>query len=89
METFEKLAIVGLGLIGSSIAHAARRGELASQIAGHDASADVRSAAAGDRLCRHCIADDLAACVADADLVILCTPVGRLQGDRRGRSRRI
>ncbi len=44
MEPFRKLAIIGLGLIGSSIAHAARRGGLATEIAGFDASADVRSA---------------------------------------------
>jgi len=75
MEPFRKLAIVGLGLIGSSIARAARRGGLVRQIAGHDASADVlkRARAIG-------FADtldfDIAACVADADLVILCAPVG-------------
>ena len=38
---FDKIAIIGLGLIGSSIAHATRRGKLAGEIAGHDASADV------------------------------------------------
>ena len=41
MSMFDKIAIIGLGLIGSSIAHAARRGGLAKEIAGHDASADV------------------------------------------------
>jgi len=69
---------VGLGLIGSSIAHAARRGKLAKQIVGHDASADVlkRARAVG-------FADvlefDSAAAVADADLVILCVPVGAMK----------
>jgi len=75
MEPFRKLAIVGLGLIGSSIAHAARRGGLARQIAGHDASADVlkraRTIGFADNL-----DFDIGACVADADLVILCSPVG-------------
>ena len=41
MEPMKKIAIIGLGLIGSSIAHAARRGGLAKEIAGHDASPDV------------------------------------------------
>ena len=36
---FDKLAIIGLGLIGSSIAHAARRASLARRIAGHRADA--------------------------------------------------
>jgi cyclohexadieny/prephenate dehydrogenase len=70
-----KIAIIGLGLIGSSIAHATRRGALAKQVAGFDASADVRSRAAKLGFC-DTIADDIAACVADADLVILCAPVG-------------
>ena len=42
MTPFKKLAIVGLGHIGSSIAHAARRGDLALEISGFDASEDVR-----------------------------------------------
>ena len=41
MSMFDKIAIIGLGLIGSSIAHAARRGGLAREISGHDASPDV------------------------------------------------
>ena len=41
MAAFDKIAIIGLGLIGSSIAHAARRAHPAKEIAGHDASADV------------------------------------------------
>jgi len=75
MEPFRKLAIVGLGLIGSSIAHAARRGKLASEVVGFDASADVRQRAAKIGFCDR-IADDIAAAVQGADLVILSTPVG-------------
>jgi cyclohexadieny/prephenate dehydrogenase len=75
IKPFDKLAIIGLGLIGSSIAHAARRGGVAKQIAGHDASADVlkraREMGFADTL-----DFDIGAAVADADLVILCTPVG-------------
>jgi len=41
MDRLKKIAIIGLGLIGSSIAHATRRGKLAAEIAGHDASTDV------------------------------------------------
>jgi cyclohexadieny/prephenate dehydrogenase len=70
-----KVAIIGLGLIGSSIAHAIRRGGLAKQVMGFDASADVRSRAGKLGFC-DTIADDLASCVKDAELVILCTPVG-------------
>jgi cyclohexadieny/prephenate dehydrogenase len=72
---FEKIAIIGLGLIGSSIAHAARRGDLAKEIAGHDVSADVRIRAGAIGFCDR-IYDDPASCVKDAALVILCAPVG-------------
>jgi cyclohexadieny/prephenate dehydrogenase len=72
---FDKIAIIGLGLIGSSIAHAARRGKLAREIAGFDASADVRARAAKIGFC-DTIPDNIAAAVKGAQLVILCTPVG-------------
>lgn len=71
----DKIAIIGLGLIGSSIAHAARRGRLARQIAGYDASDDVRMRAGKIGFC-DTIPDSAAEAVTDADLVILCAPVG-------------
>jgi cyclohexadieny/prephenate dehydrogenase len=78
MEPFNKLTIVGLGLIGSSIAHAARRGKLARQIVGHDGSADVlkRARAVGFA---DALEFDIGAAVSDADLVILCVPVGAMK----------
>jgi cyclohexadieny/prephenate dehydrogenase len=75
MEPFQKIAIIGLGLIGSSIAHAARRAHLATQIAGHDASADVLERAGKIGFCDTLHAD-VGAAVKDAQLVILCAPVG-------------
>jgi cyclohexadieny/prephenate dehydrogenase len=72
---FDKIAIIGLGLIGSSIAHAARRGGLAKEIAGHDASPDVLDRAGKISFCDTLHAD-IGDCVEDAQLVILCTPVG-------------
>ncbi|HWU56870.1 MAG TPA: prephenate/arogenate dehydrogenase family protein [Rhizomicrobium sp.] len=75
MQKIKKVAIIGLGLIGSSIAHAVRRGNIAAQIAGHDASADVLARARVLDFCDslHANAADAAQ---DADVVILCTPVG-------------
>ena len=75
MAGFDKIAIIGLGLIGSSIAHAARRGNLARQIVGFDASADVRTRAAALGFC-DAVAEDAPSAVADAELVFLCVPVG-------------
>ena len=43
---FERVALIGLGLIGSSLAHAVKRERLAETIAGYDISEAVRHRAA-------------------------------------------
>ncbi|HUO91199.1 MAG TPA: prephenate/arogenate dehydrogenase family protein, partial [Rhizomicrobium sp.] len=72
---FEKLALVGIGLIGGSIALAARRGGFARKIVAATRSAETAEAANRLKLVDHCGTDLTAACQ-DADLVIVCTPVG-------------
>ncbi|WP_443028848.1 MULTISPECIES: prephenate/arogenate dehydrogenase family protein [unclassified Sphingopyxis] len=72
-----KVAIVGLGLIGSSLARAISERLPGVTVAGHDASADVRAEARALGLC-NAIIDDAAEAMADADLVILAVPVGRM-----------
>ncbi|MBA3941967.1 MAG: cyclohexadienyl dehydrogenase [Sphingopyxis sp.] len=71
----EGVAVVGLGLIGSSIARAVAARLPGVTVTGHDASDAVRTAARDLGLCDR-IADDPAAAVAGADLVILAVPVG-------------
>ena len=71
------VAIVGLGLIGSSIARAIKERLPQVAVTGHDASAEVRKIACELGLC-DVIVDDPVAAVADADLVILAVPVGRM-----------
>ncbi|MDP3782172.1 MAG: prephenate/arogenate dehydrogenase family protein [Sphingopyxis sp.] len=71
----ERLAIIGLGLIGSSIARAVKERLPDVMVTGHDASADVRDIAQTLGLC-DAVTDDAAGAVADADLVILAVPVG-------------
>ena len=44
---FKRLAIIGLGLMGASVALGARQQGLASEVVGFDGSADVRKRAAG------------------------------------------
>ena len=78
---FDKIALIGLGLIGSSIAHVARRQNLASEIAGFDADADVRKRAGELRIGD--IVKSAAEAVAGADLVILCVPVGAMSDAAR------
>jgi cyclohexadieny/prephenate dehydrogenase len=72
---FTKVALIGVGLIGSSLAHAIRRGSLAAHIAGYSHTAGTRKRAAELGFC-HSIHEDPAEAVRDADLVVLCTPVG-------------
>ncbi|NNE21101.1 MAG: prephenate/arogenate dehydrogenase family protein [Rhizobiales bacterium] len=72
---FERVALIGLGLIGSSLAHVMRREGLAGHIAGHARSAETRAEVArlgfADSVHEH--PQDA---VRGADLVILCVPVG-------------
>jgi cyclohexadieny/prephenate dehydrogenase len=73
---FHRLALIGTGLIGSSIARAARAQRLVGQIV-----ATARSAATRRRVIELGLADQVAdtngAAVEGADLVIACMPVGQ------------
>ncbi len=71
----ERLAIIGLGLIGSSIARAVKEKLPGVMVTGYDVSSDVRDIARSLGLC-DAVADRADAAVADADLVILAVPVG-------------
>lgn len=72
---FDTIALIGIGLIGSSISHAVRRGGLAKRIVGHARTKATRDTALRLGLIDTAF-DTAAAAVADADLVILCVPVG-------------
>jgi cyclohexadieny/prephenate dehydrogenase len=72
---FDRLALIGVGLIGSSIARAARRKKLARVVAIADAAAEARERAVALELGDEVVADPAEA-AAGADLVILCVPVG-------------
>jgi cyclohexadieny/prephenate dehydrogenase len=72
---FEQLTIIGIGLIGSSIARAARHRHAARRIVLADRSIEVLERAKVLRL-GDFVTDDLARAVSGADCVILCAPVG-------------
>jgi cyclohexadieny/prephenate dehydrogenase len=71
---FKHVTLIGLGLIGSSLAHAVKRRNLAERITGYDVSEGVRKRAAELELAA--VASNPADAVKDSDLVILCSPVG-------------
>ena len=72
---FEKIALIGLGLIGSSISHGTRRRDLANHIAGSARSAETRDTALRIGIVDS-VFEDPAEAVEGADLVVLCVPVG-------------
>jgi len=74
---YNKVALVGLGLIAGSMALAIRRAGLAGTIVGTARSAETRATAAEIGLCDD-IVDTPAEAVKDADLVVLCVPIGAM-----------
>ena len=73
---YQRVALIGLGLIASSMAHAMRAGGLAGEIVGHARSAETR-AVARELFCDR-VTETAAEAVRDADLVVLCVPVGAM-----------
>jgi cyclohexadieny/prephenate dehydrogenase len=72
---FERVALIGLGLIGSSLSHAMRRAGLARHIVGHARTPATREIALRLGLVEQACAT-AAEAVRGADLVVLCAPVG-------------
>jgi cyclohexadieny/prephenate dehydrogenase len=72
---FDKVALIGVGLIGSSMAHAMRRAGVTGHIAGYAHTPEIV-----ERAKKVGFADsmygDLGSAVRDADLVVLAAPVG-------------
>ena len=72
---FERVAILGLGLLGASLDHAVRRGGLAGEIAGYARSSETRDRVRELGFCDQ-VCDSAADAAKGADLVVLCAPVG-------------
>jgi cyclohexadieny/prephenate dehydrogenase len=72
---FERMALIGMGLIGSSIARAARAQNAVRSIVATARSPDTRRRVAELGLADQ-VVESNAAAVAGADLVIVCIPVG-------------
>ena len=74
---YDRVALIGLGLIAGSMSLAMRRAGLAREITGYARSPETRDVARQiglvDRVC-----DSVAEAVEGADLVVLCVPVGAM-----------
>jgi cyclohexadieny/prephenate dehydrogenase len=74
-QVYERVALVGLGLIASSMFWAMKRGSLVGEVRGYARSAETRATAREIGLCDR-VCDSLAEAVEGADLVVLGVPVG-------------
>jgi len=76
-RVYDRVALIGLGLIASSMYWAIRRAGLAAEVTGYartDATrATARRIGLTDRVC-----DSVAEAVEGADLIVLCVPVGAM-----------
>ncbi len=74
---YDRVALIGLGLIAGSMALAMKRAGLAREVVGHARSAETRQVARDIGLCDR-ITESAAEAVEGADLVVLCVPVGAM-----------
>ncbi|MDP2581547.1 prephenate/arogenate dehydrogenase family protein [Shimia thalassica] len=74
---FDRVALIGLGLIASSMFWAIKRGGLAGEVTGYARSQATRDTAREIGLCDR-VCDTVADAVEGADLVVLCVPVGAM-----------
>ena len=72
---FNKITVIGLGLIGSSIARAIKKKHLCKNVVAHDKSKIVLKKILKLKITNH-IELNLKKSVQDSDLVIICTPLG-------------
>ena len=77
MLPFARVSIIGLGLIGSSVARAVKANMPEVRVTGFDADPEVRDRARDLGFCDD-VAETVGTAVIDAGLVILCVPVGAM-----------
>ena len=77
MKLFEKITIIGVGLLGASLAKACHKYNLVEEISGFGRNRENLVKAKSLGVIDHC-AKDLPEAVKDVDLVVLCTPVSKI-----------
>ncbi|MDA7428234.1 prephenate/arogenate dehydrogenase family protein [Primorskyibacter aestuariivivens] len=76
-KMYDKVALIGLGLIASSMFWAMKRGGLAGEVTGYARSENTRDIARRIGLC-DTVCDSAEEAVRDADLIVLAVPVGAM-----------
>lgn len=79
---YDRVALIGLGLIASSMFWAMKRAGLAGEVTGYARSAETRDTARKIGLCDRVCDSAVEACEG-ADLIILCVPVGAMDAVAR------
>lgn len=79
---YDRVALIGLGLIASSMFWAMKRAGIAGEVTGYARSAETRETARKIGLCDR-ICDTAAQACDGADLVVLCVPVGAMDAVAR------
>ncbi len=74
---YKRVALIGLGLIASSMFWAMKRAGLSGEVTGYARSSETRETARRIGLCDR-VCDSAAEAVEGADLVVLCVPVGAM-----------
>ncbi|MDD4555941.1 MAG: prephenate/arogenate dehydrogenase family protein [Alphaproteobacteria bacterium] len=72
---FDKVTIIGIGMIGSSIARVIKKEHLAKKLVAYDVNLTYLKQALELKICDE-VQDDLIAAVKDAELIIYASPVG-------------
>ena len=76
-KVYDRVALIGLGLIASSMYWAIKRAGLADHVIGYARSEETRQTAREIGLC-DTVCDSISDAVQGADLVVLCVPVGAM-----------
>ena len=79
---YNRVALIGLGLIASSLYWAIKRDGLAGEVVGYARSSETRETARKIGLC-DTVYESAAEAVEGADLVVLCVPVGAMESVAR------
>ncbi|AXI55959.1 Cyclohexadienyl dehydrogenase (plasmid) [Pseudoseohaeicola sp. NH-UV-7] len=74
---YDRIALIGLGLIASSMFWGIKRAGLAREVTGYSRSQETRETARRIGLCDR-VCDSAVDAVKDADLVVLCVPPGAM-----------
>ncbi len=76
-QVYDRVALIGLGLIASSMFWAIKRAGLAGEVTGYARSEATRNTARNIGLCDR-VCDTAQEAVEGADLIVLCVPVGAM-----------